>query len=161
VEWNLRKEVPVGYACLIGISGFLGLALYPAYVSLLLLTLNRRLRPILRTVVEEGFSGEIDFRLGFVRVTVSRIEGSIPTARGRASLVQTLTRLSPGDMATLVTLFEGAASHVSHRSTVAEQVTELVRWAESPTGPGFAAFAVSVANFCSTRRGNRKEPRRV
>ena len=33
-----------------------------------------------------------------------------------------------------------AAAHVSRHGTVAEQVAELIRWAESPTGPGLAAI---------------------
>ena len=32
-----------------------------------------------------------------------------------------------------------AAAHISRQGTVAEQVAELIRWAESPTGPGLAA----------------------
>jgi hypothetical protein len=39
-------------------------------------------------------------------------------------------------MALLVTLVEGAASHVSRHGTVPEQAAELFRWAESSTGPG-------------------------
>ena len=63
----------------------------------------------------------------------------------RASLVRNLTRLTPSDMATLVTLLEGAATHVSRHGTVPEQAAELVRWAESPNGCGdgplFAALS--------------------
>jgi anti-sigma regulatory factor (Ser/Thr protein kinase) len=54
----------------------------------------------------------------------------------RAALVRTVSGLSPSDLARLVMLVEGAASHVSRHGTVPEQAAELVRWAESPTGPG-------------------------
>ena len=58
----------------------------------------------------------------------------------RRALVNTVSRLSPSDMALLVTLVVGAASHVSHGGTVYEQAAELIRWAESPTGPGLSAI---------------------
>ncbi len=57
----------------------------------------------------------------------------------RLALVRNLSGLAHADWATLVTAIPGAASHVSRHGTVAEQVAELVRWAESPTGPGLAA----------------------
>ena len=57
----------------------------------------------------------------------------------RLALVWDLSGLAPSDWATLVTAIPGAAPHVSRHGTVAEQVAELVRWAESPTGPGLAA----------------------
>ena len=57
----------------------------------------------------------------------------------RLKLVRGLNGLAPPDWATLVTAIPGAASHVSRQGTVAEQVAELVRWAEGSTGPGLAA----------------------
>jgi hypothetical protein len=54
----------------------------------------------------------------------------------RAALVRTVSGLSPGDMALLVTMVEGAASHVSRHGTVPEQAAELIGWAESSTGAG-------------------------
>jgi hypothetical protein len=57
----------------------------------------------------------------------------------RLALVRDLSGLSPADWAMLVTAIPGTASHVTRHGTVAEQVAELVRWAEDPTGPGLAA----------------------
>ena len=76
----------------------------------------------------------------------------------RASLVRNLTRLTPSDMATLVTLLEGAATHVSRHGTVPEQAAELVRWAESPNGCGdgplFAALsALDAGAVAYSERG--------
>ena len=70
-----------------------------------------------------------------------------PPAVDRASLVRTLSRLSPSDFAVLVTLIEGAATHVSRLGTVPEQAAELVRWAESPTGPALEAIREALENF--------------
>jgi hypothetical protein len=61
-------------------------------------------------------------------------------APDRLGLVRNLSNLAPSDWSVLVTMIPGAASHVSRQGTVTEQVAELVRWAESPTGPGLAAI---------------------
>jgi hypothetical protein len=58
-----------------------------------------------------------------------------------------MSGLSPGDMALLVTLVEGAASHVSRHGTVREQVAELIGWVESSTGPGLAAIQEALESF--------------
>ncbi|HKI19014.1 MAG TPA: CHAT domain-containing protein [Isosphaeraceae bacterium] len=58
----------------------------------------------------------------------------------RLTLVRNLSRLAPGDWATFVAAIEGAATHISRQGIVAEQVAELIRWVESPTGPGLAAI---------------------
>ena len=58
----------------------------------------------------------------------------------RVALVRELSGLAPADWATLVTMIPEAGSHVSRQGTVAEQVAELVRWAESPTGPGLVTI---------------------
>ena len=58
----------------------------------------------------------------------------------RLALVRDLSRLAPPDWSTLVSGIEGAGAHISRQGTVAEQVAELIRWAESPTGPGLAAI---------------------
>jgi len=58
----------------------------------------------------------------------------------RVVLVRDLGRLAPADWSTLVSGIEGAGAHISRQGTVAEQVAELIRWAESPTGPGLAAI---------------------
>jgi hypothetical protein len=65
----------------------------------------------------------------------------------RSDLVQTLTQLSPSDLAKLVTLIKGAATHVGRHGTVPEQVADLIRWAESPTGPGLEAIREAFENF--------------
>ena len=61
--------------------------------------------------------------------------------------MRTLTRLSPSDFATLVTLFEGAATHISRHGTVPEQAADLIRWAESPTGLGLDAVRRALESF--------------
>ena len=58
----------------------------------------------------------------------------------RLALVRDLGRLAPADWSTLVSGIQGAAAHISRQGTVAEQVAELIRWAESPTGPRLAAI---------------------
>ena len=58
----------------------------------------------------------------------------------RLALVRDLGRLAPADWSILVSGIECAAAHISRQGTVAEQVAELIRWAESPTGPGLAAI---------------------
>jgi hypothetical protein len=70
-----------------------------------------------------------------------------PQAIDRATLVRTISGLSPSDMSLLVTLVNGAASHVSRHGTVREQAAELIRWVESSTGPGLAALQEALANF--------------
>jgi hypothetical protein len=69
-----------------------------------------------------------------------------PQAVDRRALVRDVFGLSPSDMAQLVTLVEGAASHVSRQGTVPEQAAELIRWAESSTGPGLDAIRAAL-NF--------------
>jgi hypothetical protein len=65
----------------------------------------------------------------------------------RAALVRTVSQLSPSDLARLVMLVEGAASHVSRQGTVPEQAAELIRWAESSTGPGLAVLREALDSF--------------
>ena len=59
-------------------------------------------------------------------------------AMDRLTLVRTLTDLTPADFATLIAMIPGAARQLS-RVSVPEQAGELIRWAESSTGPGLAA----------------------
>jgi hypothetical protein len=66
-------------------------------------------------------------------------QGASPMDRGK--LVGALVRLGPSDLASLVTMIPGAAAHVGRHGTVPEQVGDLIRWAESPTGPGLEAVA--------------------
>lgn len=65
----------------------------------------------------------------------------------RAALVQTVSGLSSGDFAQLVTLIAGASSHVSRHGLVSEKAAELFDWAESRTGPGLAAIREALGNF--------------
>jgi hypothetical protein len=68
-------------------------------------------------------------------------------AMDRLTLVRTLTAFNPTDFAKLIAMIPGAAEHVSRQGTVAEQAGELIRWAESPTGPGLAAVQEALATF--------------
>jgi hypothetical protein len=69
----------------------------------------------------------------------------------RATLVRTVIGFAPGDMATFVTLIEGAARHVSRHGTVPEQAAELFGWAESSTGPGLEAIRRALEDFRRAR----------
>jgi len=81
----------------------------------------------------------------------SLFPGRVP-ASDRASLVRALAQLDPTDMVMLVTMIEGAARHVSDHGTVPEQAGELVRWAESPTGPKLAAIQEALDSFSDACR---------
>jgi hypothetical protein len=69
------------------------------------------------------------------------------TVIDRTSLVRTLTGLSPSDLAKVVTFIEGAAAQVGRYGTVAEQAADLIRWAESSSGPGLDAIQRALKNF--------------
>jgi hypothetical protein len=73
-------------------------------------------------------------------------------APARVTLVRELSGLAPADWATIVAAIPGAGSQVSRHGTVAEQVAELVRWADSPPGPGLAAIEETLRNFVLARR---------
>ncbi|MGP0067504.1 MAG: hypothetical protein ACLQGP_28405 [Isosphaeraceae bacterium] len=77
-----------------------------------------------------------------VRVSGERL--GVPT---RLAFVRDLSGLAPADWATLVAAIEGAGAHVSRLGTVAEQVAELVRWAESPIGPGLVTIQEALAKY--------------
>jgi len=68
-------------------------------------------------------------------------------AMDRLTLVKTLTGLDPSDLTTVIALISGAAAHISRQGTVREQAGELIRWAESSTGPGLAAIEKALATF--------------
>jgi hypothetical protein len=79
-----------------------------------------------------------------------------PAARGsagpmsglaRLDLVRWLSGLAPADWATLITAIPGAGPHISRHGTVAEQVAELVHWAESSTGPGLGTVEEVAKRF--------------
>jgi len=86
--------------------------------------------------------------------TPAQVSTSVPTpslkrtqAIDRTALVRTVSGLSPGDMAMFVTLIEGAATHIGRQGTVREQAADLIRWAESSTGPGLEAIQRTLENF--------------
>ena len=61
-------------------------------------------------------------------------------AMDRLTLVRTLAGFNPADFAVLITAIPGAAARVGRYGTVPEQAAELIRWAESSTGPRLAAI---------------------
>jgi tetratricopeptide (TPR) repeat protein len=65
----------------------------------------------------------------------------------RTTFVKTLRALSPSDFDSFVASLENAATHISRHGTVPEKTAELIRWAESSTGPGLAAIQDAWANF--------------
>ena len=69
----------------------------------------------------------------------------------RAALVRTISGFDPSDMAMFLTMIEGAARHVSRHGTVPEQAAELIRWAESSTGPGLEAIRRALEDFRQAR----------
>jgi hypothetical protein len=71
-----------------------------------------------------------------VGVPEAKVPSALAGVPARLALVRELIGLAPTDLATVVTSIPGAATHVSRHGTVPEQVAELVRWAESSTGPG-------------------------
>jgi class 3 adenylate cyclase len=54
----------------------------------------------------------------------------------RTELLIALYDLSPTDLAKLVTTLPGASAQVTKNAPVPDQVAELIRWAESSSGPG-------------------------
>jgi hypothetical protein len=74
-----------------------------------------------------------------------------PRPIDRATLVKTVTGLSASDLARVVTSVEGAAAHIGRHGTVSEQAADLIRWAESSTGPGLEAIQGALANFRQAR----------
>jgi hypothetical protein len=75
---------------------------------------------------------------------MSKATGKQQGVPSRLALVRELSELAPSDWSTLVAAISGAGSHISRHGTVAEQVAELVRWAESPNGPGLAAVEAAA-----------------
>jgi hypothetical protein len=81
-----------------------------------------------------------------------------PGAADRATLVQELNRLSPTDLAALVTLIDESAPHVNRHTVVPTQAAELVRWANSSAGPGLAALHSALAGLLRTPAGGSRTP---
>src|SRR5262249_10100035 len=67
-----------------------------------------------------------------------------PRTIDRATLVRTVSGLSPSDFARVAVFIEGAAEQISHHGPVPEQAAELFRWVESSTGPGLEAVQRAV-----------------
>jgi len=76
-----------------------------------------------------------------------------PRAIERATLVQTVTGLSPSDLARVVALIDRAARHVSRHGTVPEQARDLISWAESSAGPGLEAIQRALEQLSSGPSG--------
>jgi len=143
----------VGYACIIGISVCLVLYLYLHWMQ-------RCVQSFVGMLGKE-FNGQIDIWFPpFARFTFSGSKNGLshrpgpsgpppgwPPVADRECLVRTMCRLSPCDLATLVTMIEGAAIHVSRHGTVAEQVAELICWAESSNGCGLPTIEKALASF--------------
>jgi hypothetical protein len=65
----------------------------------------------------------------------------------RPTFVKTLGALSPSTFDLLAASLEHAAVHLGRHGSVPEQAAELIRWAESPTGPGLAAIQEALEVF--------------
>ena len=77
-----------------------------------------------------------------------------PRPMNRLSIVMTLGALDSADFELIVVSISSDASrHVSRQGTVPEKAAELVRWAESPTGPGLDALQEALEHFREARRG--------
>src|SRR5262249_49738120 len=76
-----------------------------------------------------------------------------PRANDRATLVRTVTGLSPSDLAHVVAIIEGAARHISRQGTVTERAAELFAWVESSVGPGLEAIQQALGQLSSIPLG--------
>ncbi len=65
----------------------------------------------------------------------------------RLTFVRALAGLTPADFELFVATIPNAAPHISRQGTVSEKVAELIRWAESSTGPGIDAVQDAYRNF--------------
>ena len=81
-----------------------------------------------------------------------------PVVMDRGVLVRTLAALSPADFDTLVVAIPEAAQHVSRHGSVPQKVAELVRWAESPTGPGLATIGMELDVLRESWRESEQPP---
>ncbi len=70
-------------------------------------------------------------------VVAQLAEASVPEIPDRIVLLKKLMNLTNSDLTVLVTAIE-ASSHVSDGSPVNDRASQLLRWAESSTGPGLA-----------------------
>jgi hypothetical protein len=75
-----------------------------------------------------------------------------PLTKGRSTmdrrtLVKILAGLTPADFELFVTTIPGAGLQISRQGTIPEKVAELIRWAESSTGPGIDAVHEAYQNF--------------
>jgi len=76
-----------------------------------------------------------------------------PRPVDRLSVVMTLGALDSADFESIVASIPGAFPHVSRHVTIPEKAAELVRWAESPTGPGLDAMQKALDHLREARRG--------
>ena len=70
----------------------------------------------------------------------------------RLAFVRDLCGLAPADWAMLVAVLPGAATHIGRHGTVPEQAADLIRWAESSTGPGLEAIGKAFIDLETSRR---------
>jgi len=70
-----------------------------------------------------------------------------PRATDRLSFVWTLRALDSADFESIVASIPGASRHVGRQGTIPEKAAELVRWAESPTGPGLDALQEALDHW--------------
>jgi CHAT domain len=76
---------------------------------------------------------------------VAEVLGSI----ARLTLIKALAQLDPSDFGLLEEAIPGASSHTSPHASVPERAAQLVRWAESPTGPGLDAIYHTASRIFS------------
>jgi hypothetical protein len=70
----------------------------------------------------------------------------------RPKLVGELSGLSAADWAMVLAAIPGAGAQVSRNVTVAEQVEQLFRWAESSTGPGLVGVIKALGGLRESPR---------
>jgi hypothetical protein len=70
-----------------------------------------------------------------------------PSIPPRLALVLKLSRLTPSQWSLLLASIEGAAAHVSHNASIAEQAAQLVRFAESPFGQGLSLVSETIVHI--------------
>jgi len=75
------------------------------------------------------------------------VGGSEARFMDRDQVLDVLHKLSTSQFARLISKLPGAAQNLGTNKPVAEQVAELVEWAESPFGPGLERVRKILADF--------------
>jgi serine/threonine protein kinase len=68
----------------------------------------------------------------------------------RPTFAKTLGALAPPTLDLFVASLDDAAVHLDYHGSVPEKAAELIRWAESPTGPGLEAIKRAFQGFWSS-----------